>query len=261
VEVIIKPDALQASVVGAKIVERLIRGRPDCVLGLATGESPLLLYRELVRMHLATALDFSRVTTFNLDEYVGVGPEHPGSYHRYMWEYLFGQINIARERIHIPDGLAADVPAACDAYERAIHDAGGIDLQILGIGADGHVAFNEPSSSLASRTRIKSLTPQTLRQNARLFGSEERVPRHVITMGIGTILEARECVLLAFGERKAQAIAAMVEGPITALVPASALQLHRTVKVLVDEAATSRLQRADYYRWVYENKPTWQRLE
>jgi glucosamine-6-phosphate deaminase len=155
----------------------------------------------------------------------------------------------------VPDGLAADIPAHCADYETEIRAAGGIDLQVLGIGTDGHIGFNEPMSSLASRTRIKTLTGQTRRDNAAAFGGEARVPRHVVTMGIGTILDAREIVLLAFGESKARAIAAAVEGPVAAITPASALQLHPIVKVCVDEAAAGLLQRADYYRWVYDHKP------
>jgi glucosamine-6-phosphate deaminase len=203
-------------------------------------------------------LDWSRVTTFNLDEYIGLPREHPQTYHSFMWENLFRHVNILPENVHIPDGNAADIPAFCAVYEERIRAAGGIDLQVLGIGTDGHIGFNEPSSSLASRTRIKTLTPQTRRDNARFFGSEDEVPCHVITMGIGTIMEARQNLLLAFGENKAAAIAGAVEGPITANNPASILQLHPVAKVCLDEPAASKLQRADYYRWVYQNKPTWQ---
>jgi len=163
------------------------------------------------------------------------------------------------ERIHIPNGLAPDLPGHCGAYEAAIREAGGIDLQLLGIGSDGHIGFNEPSSSLGSRTRLKTLTEQTIRDNARFFASPAEVPRHVITMGVGTILDARRCLVLAFGERKAKAVADMVEGAVTADVPASALQFHPSSTLLVDEAAAGRLKRAHYYRWVYANKPDWQR--
>jgi glucosamine-6-phosphate deaminase len=177
-----------------------------------------------------------------------------------MRENFFRHVNIALERIHIPDGMAKDVPAFCCSYEEAIRAAGGIDLQVLGIGGDGHIGFNEPSSSLASRTRIKTLTPQTRRDNARFFGGESAVPHHVITMGVGTIMDARQVLLLAFGKSKARAVAQAVEGPVTASVPASVLQMHPVAKALLDEPAASELARSDYYRWVYDNKPAWQKM-
>jgi len=210
-------------------------------------------------MHARHGLDFSQVTTFNLDEYVGLAPGHPQSYAFYMREHFFSRVNISPVRIHMPDGLAPDLPAHCEAYEAAIRKAGGIDLQLLGIGSDGHIGFNEPSSSLGSRTRLKTLTGLTIRDNARFFASSTEVPRHVITMGVGTILDARRCLVLAFGEGKAKAVADMVEGPVTASVPASALQFHASCTLLVDEPAAARLKRADYYHWVYANKPDWQR--
>jgi len=259
-EIIIQPDQEHASRLAACVVAALVRRKPDAVLGLATGSTPLGLYRELVRFHREEGLDFSRVTTFNLDEYVGLGPDHPASYHMFMFEHLFKRLNIPRENIHIPDGLASDIPAHCAAYEQAIRDAGGIDMQVLGIGTDGHLGFNEPTSSLASRTRIKTLTPQTRADNAPFFRPGEDVPHHVITMGIGTIMESREALFLAFGDRKAQAVSEMVEGPVTAYMPASALQAHPACKVFIDEPAARRLKKADYYRWVYENKPDWQRI-
>lgn len=257
-EVIIQPDAEAASAVAARLVRNLVRRKPDAVLGFATGSTPLRLYRELVRMHGEEGLDFSRVRTFNLDEYVGLPPDHPQSYHCFMFQNLFNGLNIPVENIRMPDGMAGDIPAFCAAYEQAIEEAGGIDLQILGIGSDGHIGFNEPTSSLASRTRIKTITEETRRDNARFFGSEEAVPRHVITMGVGTIMEARMCLLMAFGKGKAEAVARSVEGPVTSMVPASALQFHPVVKLLLDEAAAARLGQSDYYRWVYEHKPDWQ---
>ena len=257
-EVIIQPNEREATRAAGARIAKLLRTEPSAVLGLATGHSQLGVYKELVRMHRDEDLDFSRATTFNLDEYIGLDPEHPGSFRHYMQEHLFGRVNLAAERTHIPDGKATDVAAHCAAYEESIADAGGIDLQLLGIGVDGHIGFNEPSSSLSSRTRIKTLTVGTRRDNARSFATDE-VPQHVITMGIGTIMDSRECLLLAFGEHKAGAVAATVEGPITASVPASVLQMHAAAKVIVDEAAAGRLQRADYYRSVYEGKPDWQR--
>lgn len=257
-EIIIQPTPEAASVVAARIVARVLREKPDAVLGLPTGDTPLLLYHELIRLHRKGKVDFRKVTAFNLDEYVGLAPEHPRSYHHFMWEHFFRHINIARKNVHIPDGLAKDIPAFCAHYEKMIRAAGGIDLQVLGIGVDGHIGFNEPSSSLASRTRIKTLTPGTRRANARFFGGGSKVPHHVITMGVGTILEARECLLLAFGGKKARAVASAVEGPVTAMNPASVLQLHPVVKVCLDTGAAGGLQRAGYYRWVHENKPVWQ---
>jgi len=240
------------------MIAKVIRSKPEAVLGLATGSTPLGLYRELIRMYREEALDFSAVTTFNLDEYVGLGPSHPASYHRFMHENLFSQINVRPELTHIPDGLAPDVPASCEEYEAKIRDAGGIDIQILGIGSDGHIGFNEPISSLASRTRIKTLTPRTRADNARYFDSPDDVPHHVITMGIGSIMDAREVLLLGFGAGKADALAAAIEGPVSAQVPASVLQLHPKAHVLLDEGSASKLQRSEYYRYVYDNKPVWQ---
>ena len=255
-EIIIQPTAEAATTVAARVIARLLQEKPNAVIGLATGSTPLLLYRALIELRL----DWSQVRTFNLDEYIGLSPEHPQSYHAFMWENLFRHLNIAPENVHIPDGMANDVPAFCAGYEENIRAAGGIDLQVLGIGSDGHIGFNEPSSSLGSRTRIKTLTPQTRRDNARFFASEAEVPGHVITMGIGTIMEARQNLLLAFGTTKARAIAEAVEGPITAINPASILQMHPDARVCLDTAASAQLKRADYYRWVYDNKPEWQRL-
>ena len=255
-EIIIQPTAEAATSVAARVIARLLQEKPNAVIGLATGSTPLLLYRALIEMKL----DWNRVTTFNLDEYIGLPKTHPQSYHSFMWENLFRHLNIAPENVHIPDGNAKDIPGFCAAYEQRIHDAGGIDLQVLGIGTDGHIGFNEPTSSLASRTRIKTLTPQTRRDNARFFASLDEVPTHCITMGIGTIMEARHNLMLAFGANKAHAIAEAVEGPITAINPASILQMHPDAKFCLDTDAAAELQRVDYYRWVYDNKPEWQNL-
>ncbi len=257
-EIIVQKTAAEASQKAARIIARLVKEKPNAVLGLATGSTPLALYQELIRMHQEEGLDFSKVRTFNLDEYVGLGGDHPASYRYFMREKFFNHVNIAEENIHIPDGLVTDIPKHSEAYEDAIRAAGGIDLQILGIGSDGHVGFNEPSSSFASRTRIKTLTERTRQDNAAFFSSQEDVPYHVITMGIGTIMESRSCLLLAFGEKKADAIAQTVEGPVRAMVPASILQHHRVAKVLLDEGAASKLSRLEYYHWVYQNKPEWQ---
>jgi glucosamine-6-phosphate deaminase len=253
-EIVIQPSQEAATKVAARLMARLLREKSDAVLGLATGSTPLPLYRELVQMKL----DWQRITTFNLDEYVGLAPQHPASYHYFMRENLFRHVNISEKNIHIPDGMTPDVPGFCRRYEEEIRAAGGIDLQLLGIGADGHIGFNEPSSSLASRTRIKTLTARTRKDNARHFGGEAQAPHHVITMGIGTIMESRHCLLLAFGKKKARAIAGAVEGPVTAMNPASALQLHPSVTICLDEAAASLLKMKRYYRWVFDNKPDWQ---
>jgi glucosamine-6-phosphate deaminase len=250
VRVIIEKDAAAVSIRAARIIADLIRRNPDCVLGLATGGTPLGTYQELVRIHRQEGLSFSRVTTFNLDEYVGLSPSHPQSYRYFMQRNLFDHLNIDPMRTHVPDGLAAEYESYCRQYEQRIEDAGGIDLQLLGIGSDGHIAFNEPGSSLGSRTRLKTLTSETIRDNARFFGDIRQVPRLAVTMGVGTILESRRCLLLAEGERKAEAIRATVEGPVTAQITASALQLHREVIVLLDEPAASKLKRRSYYQEV-----------
>lgn len=259
-EIVIHPDPRTSSHAAARVIARLVSEKPDAVLGLATGSTPLVLYNELVRMHEREGLDFSRITTFNLDEYVGLDRSDPQSYGAFMWENLFGRVNLQSENVHIPDGMTDDVPAFCARYEKAILDAGGIDLQVLGIGSDGHIGFNEPTSSFGSRTRIKTLTKKTLEDNARFFaGDPSRVPHHCITMGIGTIMDARRILLLAFGAGKAEAIAATVEGPVSAMVPATILQHHPQAKLFLDESAAGNLKQADYYRWVYDCKPEWQR--
>ncbi len=248
--VIIEPDYKRMSSKTASIVAELVRKKPDCVLGLATGSTPIGLYNELVRMSCDEGLDFSRVVTFNLDEYYGLAPEHEQSYRYFMEKHLFSQLKTRPKKTHVPDGLAKDPEAYCEQYEQMIRDAGGIDLQVLGIGRDGHIGFNEPSSSLGSRTRLKTLTEETIHDNARFFASLDDVPRFAITMGVGTIFEARRCALLASGVNKAKVVAQAVEGPVTAQVTASALQLHRDTIVVVDEDAACELERKDYYKHV-----------
>jgi glucosamine-6-phosphate deaminase len=259
-EIVIQPSVEEASIVAARLTAQLIGRKPNAVLGLATGSTPLPFYRELVRMHRQDGLDFSQVTTFNLDEYIGLKGDHPCSYRYFMDENLFNHINIRKENTHVPDGMSEDVPGSCATYEEEIRQAGGIDLQVLGIGGDGHIGFNEPGSSLASRTRIKTLTEETREDNARFFDSMDDVPMHCITMGIGTIMESRQIVFLAFSERKAGIVHEATEGPITATVPASVLQMHPNVKVFLDEPAAGKLARYDYYKWVYDNKPEWQQF-
>ncbi|MCS7229469.1 MAG: glucosamine-6-phosphate deaminase [Candidatus Kryptonium sp.] len=250
--VIVKEDYDAMSKEAAKIVADRIRKKPNLVLGLATGSTPLGLYKELIRMHKEEGLDFSKVVTFNLDEYIGLPPEHDQSYHYFMWENLFKHININPANVHIPQGMFGDlkispyetdpkVEAYCQWYEEQIKKFGGIDLQILGIGANGHIAFNEPGSSLGSRTRIKTLTEKTRQDNSRFFKSIDEVPKYAITMGIGTIMEAKEVILLASGEGKADAVKAAVEGPVTAMCPASMLQMHRKAIIILDKKAASKL--------------------
>jgi glucosamine-6-phosphate deaminase len=252
--VIVEPDINQVSRTAAQFVAELVRRRPKCVLGLATGSTPLGMYAELIRLHRDEELDFSRVVTFNLDEYVGLAPNDPNSYRYFMNENLFRHLNVDPRNTHVPDGRALDFETHCEHYERMIQDEGGIDLQVLGIGSDGHIAFNEPGSSLGSRTRLKTLASETVRDNARFFERPELVPRLAVTMGVGTILESRQCLVLACGKSKASAIRATVEGPVTAQVTASALQLHRNVVCIVDEDAAGELSRRDYYREVEESE-------
>jgi glucosamine-6-phosphate deaminase len=259
VEVVIVESGEDAGELAARLVLSALAGKPDLVLGLATGGSPLPLYQSL-RRAVAGGADLSAVHGFALDEYVGLPPDHPASYHSVIRREVVEPLGLDPDNVHVPDGMADDIPAACTAYESAIRALGGIDVQVLGVGSDGHIGFNEPSSALTSRTRIKTLTEQTRRDNARFFGSVDDVPRHCITQGLGTILEARRLVLLASGEGKADAVAQAVEGPLAAMCPASVLQLHQHATVFVDEAAASRLRLADYYREAYANKPLWQQF-
>jgi glucosamine-6-phosphate deaminase len=226
----------------AAIVSSQIRRKPDSVLGFATGSTPLQLYDILIQSHRERGLDFSKITSFNLDEYVGLAPEHPQSYHHFMWENLFKHVNVTPSRVFIPHGMADDIEFFCEWYEQQILKAGGIDVQIIGIGANGHLAFNEPGSSLGSKTRIKTLTAKTVRDNARFFENPDEVPRQAITMGIGTILDARTILLIASGERKADAIKAALEGPVTGMCPATVVQMHRFAHVIIDKPAASRLE-------------------
>jgi len=257
-EVIIVPDRERAALLTARIIAKELRLKPEAVLGLATGRTMERVYAILAGLHEREGLDFSRCHTFNLDEYIGLPPGAEGSYRRYMDGHLFDKVNIRPERTHLPDGSASDLGAECRAYEERIRGLGGIDLQILGIGGDGHIGFNEPLSALLSRTREKALTPATLAQNAEMFGGDpSRVPRRALTMGVGTILDSRRCLLLATGAPKAAILARAVEGPITSMVTASALQLHPRCQVVVDEPAATDLAGQDYYRWIFANEPEW----
>ncbi|HVK30205.1 MAG TPA: glucosamine-6-phosphate deaminase [Nocardioides sp.] len=260
-EVVPLSVAAEVASLAADVIEAVVRTRTDPVLGLATGSTPLPTYRELVRRHVdGSGPSYDRVRCFNLDEYVGLPPGHPESYRATIARELTDALGIAPDRVHGPDPTPEGLPTAGERYEAALAAAGGVDVQVLGIGTDGHLAFNEPGSSLGSSTRLKTLTEETRRDNARFFGSIDEVPRHVLTQGLGTILRARHLLLLATGAAKAEALAAAVEGPLTASCPASVLQLHPHVTVLCDAPAASGLARRDHYREVYDAKPAWQGL-
>jgi glucosamine-6-phosphate deaminase len=254
-QIIVRETYEEMSKAAAQAVAKTLNSKPNTVLGLATGSTPLGLYRELARMHKEEGLDFSQVTTFNLDEYVGLSKDHPQSYHYFMYENLLKHINIAPQNVYIPSGTTDNYEAFCAWYERRIQECGGIDLQVLGIGSDGHIAFNEPTSSLGSRTRIKTLAKQTIEDNARFFSRPEDVPIYAITMGVGTILEARKIMLLANGRNKAAAIAAAVEGPVTSMITASALQTHPDAVCFLDREATGALKMIEYYEWIQAKSP------
>ncbi|MCP4589961.1 MAG: glucosamine-6-phosphate deaminase [bacterium] len=253
-EIIIADTYEGMSELAATMIERQLLRKPNSVLGLATGSTPIGTYQALVRKYKEEGLDFSKIVTFNLDEYLDLSPSHDQSYHYFMDQHLFNKINVEPRNIHVPYGHAEDVEQFCSWYEEEIRQAGGVDIQLLGIGGDGHIAFNEPGSSLGSRTRLKTLTKQTIDDNARFFTNPEDVPRFAITMGVGTILEAREIIMVANGKKKAEIVAEAIEGPITAQVSASALQMHPEVTVILDAEAGSRLKRADYYKWIFEEK-------
>lgn len=264
-EVVPLGSADEIAVVAADVIESVVRRKPAAVLGLATGSTPLPAYQELTRRHQAgTGPSYTAVTCFNLDEYVGLpspdGAVHEQSYRATIARELTDGLGISPGQVNGPDPSPDGLPTAGERYEALIAAAGGIDVQFLGIGTDGHLAFNEPGSSLASRTRIKTLTAQTRKDNARFFGSPDKVPTHVLTQGLGTILQARHLLLIVTGESKAGAVAAAVEGPVSASCPGSVLQLHPHATVLLDPPAASRLGRLSYYSEVYGAKPAWQGL-
>ncbi|EPX78271.1 glucosamine-6-phosphate deaminase [Litoreibacter arenae] len=250
-KVLILPDAQAATRRAADIVSRTVSATPDSVLGLATGGTMLPLYDALAQRHRDEGLSFAKVTSFNLDEYIGLTPDHPCSYHHYMQEAFFRHVDIDPARTHLPKGDAADPQAASDDYEALIEKAGGIDLQLLGIGQNGHIGFNEPTASLGSRTRIKTLTESTRRANQKYFDSFDETPRYAITTGVATILASHKCLLIATGTAKARAVVDMIEGPVSAACPASALQLHARVTVILDEAAAGELHLKEYYETVH----------
>ena len=258
VVIVDSPDAIGEVVAGA--IVRLVNRTESPSIGLATGSSLLPTYQELIVRYRRGAVSFANSSMFLLDEYVGLPVGHPEAYRTFIRREFTDHVDVDPSRVRGPDGHAANLEAACEDYESRIRVDGGIDLQLLGVGSDGHIGFNEPVSSLASRTRLKTLANQTREDNARFFDDDKDVPRHVLTQGIGTILEARHLILVAFGEAKAKPIALAVEGPVTAMVPASALQLHPHVTIVIDEPAAAELDQLNYYRTAWENKPEWQRI-
>ena len=250
-KVLILPDEQAAMQRAADIVARTVTATPDAVLGLATGGTMLPLYEALAQRHREDGLSFAKTTSFNLDEYIGLAPDHPCSYHNYMQEAFFRHVDIDPARAHLPKGDAPDPHAASLEYEALIAAAGGIDLQLLGIGQNGNIGFNEPTASLGSRTRVKTLTTSTRRANQKYFDSFEETPRYAITTGVATILASRKCLLIATGAAKARAVVDMIEGPLSAACPASALQLHARATVILDEAAAGELQLKEYYETVH----------
>lgn len=257
-QVIIRDSREQATSLAAAIIARQLRQKPNSVLGLATGRTMERLYAKLADMHRDHDLDFSLAVTFNLDEYVGLPVSHRNSYRYYMNHHLFNKVNIDPRNTHLPDGTAADPGEESRRYEAMIEDVGGIDLQVLSIGASGHIGFNEPLSAMFSRTRMKALTITTVEQNAPQFESPEEMPRFAITMGVGTILEAGQCLLLVTGSSKAGVLAKAVEGPVTSMISATALQLHPDCTVIADAAAAAQLEQQEYYRWIFSHDPQWE---
>ncbi|MCK8044769.1 glucosamine-6-phosphate deaminase [Shewanella sp. 1CM18E] len=249
-QIVILKDSASVAEYGANIFIKQLQKKADSVLGLATGSTPVSLYQGLIAANKAKQISFASVKTFNLDEYLGLEGTHPQSYRYFMNEQLFDHIDIDKSQTFVPPGDAENPIEACQGYEEKIKAAGGIDIQLLGIGRNGHIGFNEPSSGLMSRTRVKTLTKATIDDNARFFAVDEYQPHLSITMGIGTILDAKKVVLLATGENKADAIKATVEGALTAACPASALQLHQDAVLVIDEAAASKLADCDFYKHI-----------
>lgn len=260
-EVIILKDREQVSELAAKRLTSLVHNNPQAVLGLATGSTPVETYKKFVSRVEEKKISCENITCFNLDEYVGLSSDHPQSYFQFMKTHFYDPLKLNQDQCFIPNGMADDMEKECQTYEQLIEKKGPIDLQILGIGRDAHIGFNEPGSSLGSHTRLKTLTETTRQDNAQYFGSLEEVPVHCVTMGVASILKAKEIILLAFGESKAKAIADAVEGPVSAWAPASGLQFHPKTKIVIDEAAASQLKNKAYYQEVFQKKPEWQNLE
>ncbi len=258
-EVIVKKDAKSAAFLAARMIADAVRAKPSITLGLATGRTMESLYAMLGEMHKNEGLDFSLVKTFNLDEYVGLAPENPNSYRAYMEKHLFSRINIDPRNTHLPNGIAEDIDAGCELYEEMMEEAGGVDLQLLGIGRSGHIGFNEPLSPLFSRTRAVPLTKTTYEQNSPLFDKPEDMPMRAITMGVGTVLDARRLVMLVTGAEKADIIQKAIEGPVTSMISASAIQMHNDCVVILDEEAAAKLENREFYDWVYAKEPKFEK--
>jgi glucosamine-6-phosphate deaminase len=256
-EVVILPDAAAATDFVARVIARDLRRNPRLTMGLATGRTMESVYARLVELHKEEALNFSACHTFNLDEYVGLAGSDANSYRHYMNQHLFKHVNIKLASTHLPNGQAADFKNECAAYEAKITQCGGIDLQLLGIGNNGHLGFNEPLSPFNSRTCVKVLSPATIAQNAPLFASPDQMPRRALTMGVGTITDARRCLLLATGAGKAKIVAQAIEGPVTSMISATALQWHPDCTIVLDETAAAGLKEKEYYRWIFANQPEW----
>lgn len=257
-QILIVPQPDDAALLTARIIARDLQSKPQLVLGLATGRTTERVYHYLAEFHRLEGLEFSACQTFNLDEYIGIPASHPASFRQYMEEHFFSKVNLSPSNTFLPDGMAADLPGECLRYESLIRERGGVDLQLLGLGNNGHIGFNEPLSSLRSRTREKLLSRTTRDQNAAMFGGDpEQVPARAITMGVGTILDARRCVLLVTGAAKADIVARTVEGPLTSMVTGSALQMHPYCQVVLDQAAASALQEQDEYAYAFAHEAEW----
>lgn len=252
VRVILVRDYDQVSVRAAQFVADEIKKNPSLVLGLPTGSTPVGMYKELVKLFQSGTISFKKASAFQLDEYVGLAPDHPQSYQFFLKDHFLDNVDFPASNAHFLDGMSQDIPKTCDIYETSIRKSGGLGLVILGIGRDGHIAFNEPGSSLSSRTRLKTLDHTTIRDNARFFDQPEDVPKFAVTMGVGTIMDSKMVLLLASGRNKAQVVSDVVEGPMTAMVTGSILQMHPKVTVIIDGEAATRLRRLDYYTKVEE---------
>jgi len=264
-DVIIMPNADKASKLAARIIADEVKAKPDYTLGLATGRTMERLYAYLADWHKTEGLDFSLCKSFNLDEYVGFDGSNKDSYRFYMNHHLFDKINIDKRNTHVPDGIGkafnGDLAAAAAKYEDDMDACGGVDLQLLGIGRTGHVGFNEPLSSFASRTRVVQLTKTTFEQNSPLFDKPEDMPMQAVTMGVGTILDAKKLLLVATGDEKASIVAKTIEGPVTSMISATALQMHENAIVILDEAAAAKLEYKDSYKWSFEHDPRWAKYQ
>lgn len=251
IQLYVTKDYQELSELAAQIVAEQIQAKPDSIIGFATGGTPLGLYTELIRKYERGELDFSQITTFNLDEYVGLTRDHPQSYYYFMWENLFSKVNVQKENINFPSGIFTNSEEVCRQYEEVVEKAGGIDLQILGIGTNGHIGFNEPARTLEVSTHLVELAEETIEANARFFGDKSEVPRRAITMGVGSIMKSKSILLLANGKNKAEAVSHIFSGIVDPMVPATLLQLHPSVKLIVDKEAAEIIERKGESSWLH----------